>query len=67
MDHKKVRAMSRGLKYGRWQLKSRNIDVDLTSWGKQLIVDKDSDVVGWLLLTKVGKKHVCLVCQEIRE
>lgn len=64
MDHKKVRAMSRSLRFGRWELKSRNIDVDLTSWGKQLYVDKDSDVVGWLLLTKVGKKHVCLVCQE---
>jgi len=67
MDHKKVRAMSRILKVGRWELKSRNIDIDLISWGKQLTVDKDSDVVGWLLLTKVGKKHVCLVCQEIQQ
>lgn len=67
MDHKKVRAMSRILKVGRWELKSRNIDIDLISWGKQLTVDKDSDVVGWLLLTKVGKKHVCLVCKEIQQ
>jgi hypothetical protein len=66
MDRKKVRAMSRALKVGRWELKSRNIDVDLAHWAKELIIDKGSESVGWLLLTKVGKKHVCLVCQEIQ-
>ena len=66
MDRKKVRAMSRALKVGRWELKSRNIDVDLAQWAKELIIDKGSESVGWLLLTKVGKKHVCLVCQEIQ-
>jgi hypothetical protein len=64
LDRKKVRAMSRARKVGRWELKSRNVDVDLIQWKKDLVVDKGSDLVRWLLITKLGPKHICMVCEE---
>lgn len=57
--------MSRSLKVGRWELKSRNVDVDLVQWRKELIIDMDSPRMGWLLITKVGKKHVCFVGEAV--
>ena len=65
LDRKKVRAMSRSLKMGRWELKSRNVDVDLIQWRKELVVDTDSQQMGWLLVTKLGRKHICLFCEEV--
>ncbi|MFM8573181.1 MAG: THUMP-like domain-containing protein [Pirellula sp.] len=64
LDRKKVRAMTRGQKVKRWELKSRNVDVDLVQWQKDLVTDPGSELVRWLLITKIGKKHLCFVCQE---
>jgi hypothetical protein len=65
LDRKRIRAMSRSLKVGRWELKSRNVDVDLVQWRKELIIDTDSQRMGWLLITKVGKRHVCIVGEAV--
>jgi hypothetical protein len=29
-----------------------------------LVTDPGSELVRWLLITKIGKKHLCFVCQE---
>jgi len=65
LDRKRIRAMSRSFKVGRWELKSRNVDVDLVQWRKELIIDTDSQRMGWLLITKVGKRHVCIVGEAV--
>lgn len=65
LDRKKVRAMSRVAKVGRWELKSRNIDVDLVQWKKDLVVDADSQIIRWLMMTKIKQKHVCFVCEAL--
>jgi hypothetical protein len=66
MDRKKVRAMSRSIRFATWELKSRNVDIDLIQLRKELLVDKDSDRAGGLLITKLGKQHICLVAEELR-
>ena len=65
LDRKKIRAMTRTQKVGRWELKSRNVDIDLVQLHRELVVDKESDLVRWLLITKLGPKHICLVCEEL--
>jgi len=65
MDRKKVRAMSRSMPFATWELKSRNVDVDLIQLRKELHIDKNSPRAGSLLITKLGKQHICMVCEEI--
>jgi hypothetical protein len=65
MDRKKVRAMSRSMPCATWELKSRNVDVDLIQLRKELLIDKNSQRAGSLLITKLGKQHICMVCEEI--
>lgn len=64
MDRKRLRAYSRANPARVWELKSRNIDVDLDALRKELIVDPDQDRSTTLLLTRLGERHIALVAEE---
>ena len=67
LDKKKLKAYSRSACVKRWELKSRNIDIDLVKLQKDLIVDEKSEKINWVLLTKVGVKHIAIIAEEANE
>ena len=67
LDKKKLKAYSRSACVKRWELKSRNIDIDLVKLHKDLIVDEKSEKIHWVLLTKVGVKHIAIIAEEADE
>jgi hypothetical protein len=67
LDKKKLKAYSRAAGVKRWELKSRNIDIDLVKLQKDLIVDEKSQKIHWILLTKVGVKHIAIIAEEANE
>lgn len=64
MDRKRLRAYSRANPARVWELKSRNIDVDLDGLRKELVVDPDLDRSTTLLLTRLGDRHIAVVAEE---
>ena len=65
MDRKKLKAMSRTMCAKRWELKSRNIDADLEKVRGGLLVDPNSQIILWLLLTRVGDRQIAIVAREV--
>ena len=49
----------------RWELKSRNIDADLEKVRGGLLVDPNSQIILWLLLTRVGDRQIAIVAREV--
>lgn len=66
LDRKKLKAYTRSVSTKRWELKSRNIDIDLVKLQKELITNESSSEVRWLLLTKIGNKHVAIAAEEVK-
>lgn len=64
LDRKKLKAYTRSASIKRWELKSRNIDIDLVKLQRELITSESSSEVRWLLLTKIGSKHVAIAAEE---
>lgn len=66
LDRKKLKAYTRSVDTKRWELKSRNIDIDLVKLQRELITNKSASEVRWLLLTKIGPKHVAIAAEEAK-
>jgi hypothetical protein len=66
LDRKKLKAYTRSVDTKRWELKSRNIDIDLVKLQRELITNKSASEVRWLLLTKIGPKHVAIAAEEVK-
>lgn len=66
LDRKKLKAYTRSVDTKRWELKSRNIDIDLVKLQRELITNKSASEVRWLLLTKIGHKHVAIAAEETK-
>ena len=66
LDRKKLKAYTRSVSTKRWELKSRNIDIDLVKLQRELITNESANEIRWLLLTKIGTKHVAIAAEEVK-
>ena len=64
-DRKKLRAYTREYPVRSWELKSRNVDVDLDALRKDLIVNQDAEAQRTLLMTRIGERYVAIIAEPI--
>ncbi len=64
-DRKKLRAYTREHPVRSWELKSRNVDVDLDALRKDLIVNQDAEAQRTLLMTRIGERYVAIIAEPI--
>ncbi len=60
-DKKKLRAYSRTLLPRTWEIKSRNVDVDIDSLRRELPTNSQSSVTMTLLITRVQRRHIAII------
>jgi hypothetical protein len=65
LDRKKLKAYARQNPPRCWELKSRNVDIDLDRFRKELFTTPESDVHRSVLFTRFGERHVAIIAEPL--
>lgn len=65
LDRKKIKAYARQDPPRCWELKSRNVDIDLDRFRKELATSPESDMQRSILFTRFGERHVAIIAEPL--
>lgn len=66
LDRKVIRKFARSASVRTWELKSRNIDIGLDEWRKELPVDKSADTQMTVMFTKIANRFRAIFAKVVK-